>query len=655
MARLRYQGRSNSSSNPTIQLRRAERSRLIENSDNLTVVPWNELFVCEDRGSKPGGIIGVTPEGGPFVFAACHLKSELAGATAHAGRAYTVARAFTTVETAWSMGEAGVNFYQGDAGLGDALAFAPGAGYIAGRLSDGLGLFKCFVGDTQVVIREADSTPIVAAMPAAPSAKVGSTDESGVWLAAAMVPIGIAGSRVLRRRKRRRDSDDAADGDFSNLDGINRDAIDVNRCLELHSQACPAHPAEDFDVEDNTLADLHDQAFCSLDNGALDNLVCSETEPRTRPITEPVVSPRRPSRRRSRTLFGGSNLLATAWLLGCLLLGGMFFLGQSDSSAISPQAVASPAAALPIDATLSDQKYVTRSIREIRIGDRVLAHNPEVTETERAEAVEPDATWRHVRLEMDKPDGSKVRIQLLRPRSWLTAQAASIGSTIQLDLEEMGASGPARVTEVTSCPPLASGPGEVVTGTFAHSAGNVIDLSVEGLEQPIGTTDNHPFWSEDRQEFVPAGELRIGERLRTEDGQLLAVTASTPRAVKERVFNLEVNTEHVYFVATKGVLVHNSYSDTVADSLGAAQREAIRRYGLPTTLSNNVESVPQFGRNPNLLGPNGEPWGILRVLDVDGNVTEIIHHSNGHLFNDIDPPFFEPPHFHGPDGEHIFY
>lgn len=56
-------------------------SKLIENADNLTVAPWNELFVCEDRGSKTARIIGVTPDGQPFVFAAGHLRSELAGAT----------------------------------------------------------------------------------------------------------------------------------------------------------------------------------------------------------------------------------------------------------------------------------------------------------------------------------------------------------------------------------------------------------------------------------------------------------------------------------------------------------------------------------------------------------------------------------------------
>ena len=56
-------------------------STLIENADNLTVANSGELFVCEDRGSKTARLIGVTPSGQPFVFAACHLNTELAGST----------------------------------------------------------------------------------------------------------------------------------------------------------------------------------------------------------------------------------------------------------------------------------------------------------------------------------------------------------------------------------------------------------------------------------------------------------------------------------------------------------------------------------------------------------------------------------------------
>jgi len=135
-----------------------------------------------------------------------------------------------------------------------------------------------------------------------------------------------------------------------------------------------------------------------------------------------------------------------------------------------------------------------------------------------------------------------------------------VGTTIHLDLEEMGASGPARVVNIGRAPAFAQGSGQIVTGTFSHSAGNVINLYIDGLDKPIGTTDNHPFWSEDRQVFVPAGKLQNGEILRTANGQLLAVNASSPRAA-DAVFNLEVNNEHVYFVSAAGILVLNNYVD----------------------------------------------------------------------------------------------
>ena len=171
-----------------------------------------------------------------------------------------------------------------------------------------------------------------------------------------------------------------------------------------------------------------------------------------------------------------------------------------------------------------------------------------------------------------------LKIELLRPRAWLAANAATLGATIHLDLEEMGASGPARVVHIGPAPPLEAGPGQIVTGTFAHSAANVINLYVEGLDEPIGTTASHPFWCEDRQAFVPAGDLKRGERLRTQDGQLLALTASRPRAAAA-VFNLEVNTEHVYYVGIHGLLVHNS-----CDGKGVAPR-AQSRGGRQTALS----------------------------------------------------------------------
>jgi len=241
----------------------------------------------------------------------------------------------------------------------------------------------------------------------------------------------------------------------------------------------------------------------------------------------------------------------------------------SGSLAALGPGVGSGRTTVPPGVTVQRSGLLTRRIADIRPGMRVLADNPEVTQHERQNAIEPDPSWRHLHLEMDKADGTLLKIELLRPRAWLAANAATLGATIHLDLEEMGASGPARVVHIGPAPPLEAGPGQIVTGTFAHSAANVINLYVEGLDEPIGTTASHPFWCEDRQAFVPAGDLKSGERLRTQDGQLLDLTASRPRAAAA-VFNLEVNTEHVYYVGIHGLLVHNS-----CDGKGVAPKSVV--------------------------------------------------------------------------------
>jgi hypothetical protein len=186
--------------------------------------------------------------------------------------------------------------------------------------------------------------------------------------------------------------------------------------------------------------------------------------------------------------------------------------------------------------------------------------NPELTDSERATFL-PDpkpATWRKLTLEMIKPNAKRLDITLLRPLNWISESQADIGTTIFLDLPEMGAQGFAKVLNIEPCPPIKHGKGNVITGTFHHEAANTIDLYVEGLSKPIGCTDNHPFWSVTRNEFIEAGKLQPGEELHLYSGQTAKVIQILPRPGPEQVHNLEVMNEHVYRVADQGILVHNT-------------------------------------------------------------------------------------------------
>jgi hypothetical protein len=129
-------------------------------------------------------------------------------------------------------------------------------------------------------------------------------------------------------------------------------------------------------------------------------------------------------------------------------------------------------------------------------------------------------------------------------------------------MPEMGVAGPAKVLSIGPCPPLDPPvPGrrtQVITGTFKHTANSVLHLYVSGLPEPIGVTPNHPMYSLDRNEFIPAGALRIGERLQARDGTATWVTQVVSVPGKQSVYNLEVHRDHVYRVSSLGLLVHNT-------------------------------------------------------------------------------------------------
>ena len=273
-------------------------------------------------------------------------------------------------------------------------------------------------------------------------------------------------------------------------------------------------------------------------------------------------------------------------------------------------------------------------IKDLRVGTRVPAFNPEVSAGERRGFTEPNwYRWMKLRLEMPKPDGTLLEIEMLRSEDWLIHNVALVvesqpvmlagasevseftgkstlvgpgvplraiyghlvelfleaavdgdgvsGLVVELDLPELGLSGPAWIVDLEPAPIVPAGPGQVVTATFKHASASVLDLVLASTppatqsSQPainsspsapsisptdtIGVTANHPFWSVDRAEFVQAGELRIGERLQTLTGDIQWVQQKLPRPGPEPVYNLEVHDEHVYYVGSSGVLVHNSY------------------------------------------------------------------------------------------------
>ncbi len=185
------------------------------------------------------------------------------------------------------------------------------------------------------------------------------------------------------------------------------------------------------------------------------------------------------------------------------------------------------------------------------------------------DVIEPDK-WRTIKLTIALSHGGRCDITLLRPLPWIDFTGAKVGGNVDLLIPEMGVAGEAKVIAIESCPQIeqTDKPGtRPVTGKFVTTNVKVIELSIEGLDEPIGTTAGHPLWSVDRGGWVPAGDLKPGEKLRTLDGTA-TVAGIKPRPGTETVYNLEVHKDHTYFVSAAKLWVHNACSwDDLARSL----------------------------------------------------------------------------------------
>jgi hypothetical protein len=209
-----------------------------------------------------------------------------------------------------------------------------------------------------------------------------------------------------------------------------------------------------------------------------------------------------------------------------------------------------------------------RPIESIRVGDRVLADNPDV-ESSRRSQVDP-STWRRVHLQAETSwdDGTRdvIYVETLQPPEWLAAHRVRVGAMapLPLDLQDMGLAAELRatVTAIYPCPPIRPGPGRVVLSTVNHLNRDVYELTLEdsaGHGETFRPTGLHQFHSQSRQKWVSTRELRIGERLSaTAASAGLTVVAKTPIPGPHRVYNMTVEGEHVYHISTLGVLAHNN-------------------------------------------------------------------------------------------------
>lgn len=199
-----------------------------------------------------------------------------------------------------------------------------------------------------------------------------------------------------------------------------------------------------------------------------------------------------------------------------------------------------------------DGNYVP--IESVQVGDRVRS---EADEERPSPAVDPEH-WRKVTLWMPtRGDPSDyIEIEMIRPLEWLAALGIEAGKPVFMVLDEMGIQSDALVMAVEDCPAIEAGPGRLVLTTFTTHTDDLLELTLAEFDEPIYLTDEHLVYSDDRNDWVPADELDVGECVLTEEGSA-CVAAVQWRTGVFAIHNLEVDTTHSYYVEGD-LLTHNA-------------------------------------------------------------------------------------------------
>ncbi|TGM88243.1 TIGR04388 family protein [Leptospira licerasiae] len=105
-----------------------------------------------------------------------------------------------------------------------------------------------------------------------------------------------------------------------------------------------------------------------------------------------------------------------------------------------------------------------------------------------------------------------------------------------------------------------------VTETFINQTTTILKIT-DSKGEVIETTWNHPFYVTAGM-WVKAKDLIVGDEFLTIDGKEIKVASIQESIRDEKVYNLEVEDAHTYYIHESGILVHNaSYNKNVSNSV----------------------------------------------------------------------------------------
>jgi RHS repeat-associated protein len=182
----------------------------------------------------------------------------------------------------------------------------------------------------------------------------------------------------------------------------------------------------------------------------------------------------------------------------------------------------------------------------------------------------------------------------------------------------------------------------------------------DGLSS-IVATDTHPFWVPELSKWVEAGELEVGQWLRTSAGTHVQITATSYYAKRQRTHDLTIQDVHAYYVLAGGtpLLVHNCGDIDYGAIDASGRRSGVTAIVTPKMLGTGTKATQRMGKGlPGFVsGANGDARGHLlpKALGGSGTTRSNIVRTTEVIDNGIMNEFEKSIAVHVGDGNTIMY
>ena len=136
-----------------------------------------------------------------------------------------------------------------------------------------------------------------------------------------------------------------------------------------------------------------------------------------------------------------------------------------------------------------------------------------------------------------------------------------------------------------------------VTKTYIRETDHLRELRYRdngGHLYRVETTDEHMYWVQNKQEWVPAGELGVGDELALPEGRFATIESTVRRAIDTVVYNFDVDGLQSYYA--NGALVYQQCGaetdpEVTRYLLDSQNKEYLFRSSIPSWQDNNSSGL----------------------------------------------------------------